>query len=66
MVFRHVVALEFVVGGSAGDDLLVVERPRPEPDPALRHVVVGADLAVRVGWAHGQGNEALTTVHGIH
>ena len=66
MVLRHVVPLELVVGGSAGDDLLVVERPRSEPDPALSHVLVGADLAVCVGWAHGQGNEALTTVHGIH
>lgn len=66
MVLRHVVPLELVVGGPAGDDLLVVERPGPEPDPALRHILVGADLTVRVGWAHRQRNEALTTVHGIH
>ena len=66
MVLRHVVPLELVVGGPARDDLLVVQRPWPEPDPALRDVLVRADLAVRVGGAHVQGDEALTTVHGVH
>lgn len=66
MVLGHVVPLELVIGCPASDDLLVMERPRPEPDPTLRHVLVGADLGVRVGGANVQGDEALTTVHGVH
>ena len=66
VILGHVVPLEFVVCCPAGDDLLVMERSRPEPDPALSHVLVGADLGVRVSGANIQGDEALKTDHCVH
>ena len=63
MVLQEVVgSLQFVVGGPAGDDLPVVQGGGGEPDPALRHVPIGADHGVRVGGAHVERDDALAGV----
>ena len=63
MVLQEVVgSLQLVVGGPAGDDLLVVEGGGGEPDPALRDVPVRADRGVRVGGPHVERDDALAGV----
>ena len=65
MVLKEVVgALELVVGGPAGHDLLVVEGGGCEPDPGLRDVLVRADHHVRVGGPHVERDDALQSDHG--
>ena len=60
MVLQEVVgSLQLVVGGPAGDDLLVVECGGGQPDPCLGEVLVRADHGVRVGGPHVQGNDTL-------
>ena len=63
VILQEVVgALQFVVGGPAGDDLLVVEGGGGEPDPALRHVPVRADDRVGVCRPHVERDDALAGV----
>ena len=63
MVLQEVVgALELVVGGPAGDDLLVVQGGGAEPDPALRDVPVRTDHGVGVGRPHVERDDALAGV----
>ena len=63
VILQEVVgALQFVVGGPAGDDLLVVEGGGGEPDPALRPVPVRADDGVGVGGPHVERDDALAGV----
>ena len=60
VVLQEVVgSLQLVVGGPAGDDLLVVEGGGGQPDPGLGEVLVRADHGVRVGRPDVQGNDTL-------
>ena len=60
MVLQEVVGpLQLVVGGPAGDDLLVVEGGGSEPDPGLGDVLVRADHGVGVGSSNVKRDDAL-------
>ena len=65
MVLQEVVgSLQLVVGGPAGDDLLMVEGGGSEPDPGLGDVLVRADHRVGVGGPHVERDDALQSDHG--
>ena len=59
MILHHIVSLKFEVCGSAGDDLLMMERRGNETNPALRDVLVCTHNIVTASCSNIQRNKPI-------